>query len=210
MSNVTGNGLPPAGWYADPQAPGRERWWGGTAWGEQVRAEQAAPHPPRNQHHSSRATQTCPKCGSNDVRTLKVIRTHGTSTGTGTTTGWVQGSGSEPGHMATFSTTTTNYTAAARAAAPPAKRYNGVALFVAGIVLGAILGWIGYSLGVGGTVGDPVINLALAVVVGLGIAAIGVVFIPGDLAYNHSQWPKAWERWSRSWQCQRCGAGFVV
>jgi hypothetical protein len=33
---------PPAGWYADPQAPGRWRWWDGTQWTDQVSANAAA------------------------------------------------------------------------------------------------------------------------------------------------------------------------
>ncbi|MDX6648815.1 MAG: hypothetical protein QOJ97_766, partial [Solirubrobacteraceae bacterium] len=33
---------PPAGWYVDPQAPGRWRWWDGTQWTDQVSANAAA------------------------------------------------------------------------------------------------------------------------------------------------------------------------
>jgi hypothetical protein len=25
--------LPPAAWYGDPERPGQQRWWDGTAWG---------------------------------------------------------------------------------------------------------------------------------------------------------------------------------
>lgn len=30
-----GGGLPPAGWYDDPEVPGGQRYWDGSAWGEQ-------------------------------------------------------------------------------------------------------------------------------------------------------------------------------
>src|SRR5487761_2524567 len=35
--------VPPAGWYRDPAHPGRQRWWDGVAWSNQVRLEAAAP-----------------------------------------------------------------------------------------------------------------------------------------------------------------------
>lgn len=41
--------LPPAGWYADPENPGNERWWNGSTWSDDRRAVQtatAAPPPP--------------------------------------------------------------------------------------------------------------------------------------------------------------------
>lgn len=37
---------PPAGWYGDPQHPGRERRWNGTAWTDETRDPPAAEMPP--------------------------------------------------------------------------------------------------------------------------------------------------------------------
>jgi len=210
MGNASGSGLPPAGWYFDSQTPGRERWWDGSRWGEHTRVEQrgtiTAPHRRESRHSSL----TCPACGSADVKTLKAIRAQGTTTGTGHSTGWVSGTDGQPGHSVSMTTRTTNYTAAAREAAPPSKRQNGVTLVVAGVLLGALLGWIGWWLGSAGTFGDPALNMALAVVIGVALMAIGVVLLPGDLAYNRDEFPAEVARWNRSWQCQRCGSGFVV
>ncbi|HET7723637.1 MAG TPA: DUF2510 domain-containing protein, partial [Propionibacteriaceae bacterium] len=35
--------LPPAGWYRDPAHPGRERWWDGLRWSDQVRIAETTP-----------------------------------------------------------------------------------------------------------------------------------------------------------------------
>ena len=32
---------PPAGWYPDPEAPGRQRWWNGAAWAPSTPAQSA-------------------------------------------------------------------------------------------------------------------------------------------------------------------------
>ncbi|MHB1009072.1 MAG: RDD family protein [Propionibacteriaceae bacterium] len=38
--------VPPPGWYRDPADPGRQRWWNGVAWSDQVRlADASAPSP---------------------------------------------------------------------------------------------------------------------------------------------------------------------
>jgi uncharacterized membrane protein YhaH (DUF805 family) len=42
MSTNDSAGLPPAGWYPDPQGSGR-RWWDGTAWTDQFDPHPAAP-----------------------------------------------------------------------------------------------------------------------------------------------------------------------
>jgi hypothetical protein len=145
------------------------------------------------------------------VKTLSAIRAQGTSTGTGSAVGWVQGSGSEPGHMETFRTRTTSYTAAARGAAPPAKRENGIVLVVAGIILAGIAGSIGWVLASSGSVPTFAVVLAIvAAVAGFGMMIGGVILTPLDLAYNRDVLPGASAKWSRSWQCQRCGTGFSV
>lgn len=202
MSNAT---LPPAGWYADSTAPGQERWWDGQGWTAHSRPQQVA-----HGHRSSSTVLTCPRCGSDSTKSLRAVRQQGTSTGTGTSTGWVAGDGTNPGHSVTMTTRTTSYTAAAQAAAPPSKKQNGVILVVLGIVVGAFLGWAGWWFGTSGTFGDVVVNLGLAAIIGIAIILIGIVLTPGDLAYNRDVYPGLYERWSRSWSCQRCGDVFAI
>lgn len=36
----------PPGWYPDPSQPGMQRWWDGSAWGEQMQPDPAASMPP--------------------------------------------------------------------------------------------------------------------------------------------------------------------
>lgn len=202
MSNAT---LPPAGWYADSTAPGHERWWDGRGWTDHSRP-QRSDHP----HRTSSASLTCPRCGSGNTKSLRAVREQGTSIGTGTATGWVAGDGTSPGHSVSMTTHTTSYTAAARSAAPPAKRQNGLILVVLGVVVGAFLGWAGWWFGTSGAFGTVLVNLALAAVVGIAIVLVGIVLTPGDLAYNRDVYPGMYDRWSRSWSCQRCGDVFVV
>ena len=53
---TVGAGMPPPGWYADPQQPGAMRWWDGAAWGVQqgpapwVRTPSAGSEPPLQPH----------------------------------------------------------------------------------------------------------------------------------------------------------------
>lgn len=203
MSNATS--LPPAGWYPNEASPGQERWWDGNGWTEHSRAQQIAHvHGPG----SSGTAVKCPRCGSDDAKTLRAVRDQGTSTGTGTATGWVSGSGDQPGHSANFHTTTTSYTAAARAAAPPRKHNNGIALIVAGPFLGLIIGiavvplWAGIQL--------SAVAIVAAVLVPIIVMIIGGVLLPNDIAYNRWVFPEEFQRWSRSWLCQRCGEVFAV
>lgn len=156
---------------------------------------------------------TCPDCGSADTTSLKMIVANGTTRGIshGTTTGWIDGSGNQPGHSATFATTqrTTTLTAAAREASPPRKRRNGIALILIGVVIGGFGGWIGYVLAAG-SIGSASLNIGIAAVIGTVLVLRGVVLSVGDASYNRNEYPSALARWSRSWQCQRCGAVFEV
>lgn len=51
-------GAPPAGWYADPEVPGGQRWWDGRVWGPQ------APSPAR----AAVQPGTCPNCGHSSAQ----------------------------------------------------------------------------------------------------------------------------------------------
>lgn len=45
MSDVSGSGLPPAGWYDDPEQAGQQRFWDGSRWTDQRRPGVQAPPP---------------------------------------------------------------------------------------------------------------------------------------------------------------------
>lgn len=156
---------------------------------------------------------SCPQCGSTDTTSLKMIVANGTTRGIshGTTTGWVDGSGNQPGHSATFSTTqrTTTLTAAARAAKAPSKRWNGVILIVMGVAVGGFGGWVGNALA-GGGIGSVVLDVGIALAAAAVLIVCGLALAVNDAAYNRDVFPVAVARWSISWQCQKCGTVFQV
>jgi hypothetical protein len=154
----------------------------------------------------------CPRCGGNDARTLRVIHESGTTTSQGTVTGWTQGSGSQPGHLTTFNTTSTHQTAAAKDAAPPRKRRNGVVLISFGLAL-ALIAVAYYFLMSRSGLSD---STSLATIAGVGLAIgvlmllIGVVLAPRDSQYNSEVFPAAFHEWDHTWACQRCGTRFLA
>jgi hypothetical protein len=201
MSNESEGGRPAAGWYGNPQIPGRERWWDGNAWTEHYRAETASA--------AALSSTACPACGSEDIKSLRIIHEHGTSTGRGISTGWVQGAGSQPGHLAQFNTTTRTVTEAARKAAPPRKRWNGIVLIVIGAVVAIIAAWLGSSL-TADTDGTFTSGVIIVVAIGVLLVIGGFILTVFDAGYNRSVYPDAIARWDRSWQCQRCGKVFTI
>jgi hypothetical protein len=100
-------------------------------------------------------------------------------------------------------------TDAARAAAAPRKRHNGVVLIVIGVVVSGAGSYIGYALGKNGY-GSPTLDIAVAVIIGLIMMISGIALAMRDSTYNRDAYPTAYARWDRSWQCQRCGNTFVV
>ena len=84
-------------------------------------------------------------------------------------------------------------------------------LVVAGVIIAGIAGWIGWMLANSGSIPVWAVLLAIvAAVAGFGMMIGGVILTPLDLAYNREVFPGEYAKWSRSWQCQRCGAGFAV
>lgn len=205
---MTNGTMPPAGWYTDGQAPGHERWWDGTQWTDVLRHEPQS-QPARVPQRGS--APTCPSCGSDEVKSYRAIREQGTTTGTGHSVGWVQGTGSQPGHMASFTTRTTSYTTAALRAAPPVKRQNGLVLVVTGVIFAGLSLYLGYVIGTASDVAAWMVILTVVfAVAGFGMLIGGVILTPADLAYNRDVYPDDYNRWSRSWRCLRCGSGFAV
>lgn len=46
MSDRSGSGLPPAGWYTDPEQAGKQRYWDGTRWTDDRRDDPSSMPPP--------------------------------------------------------------------------------------------------------------------------------------------------------------------
>jgi len=158
------------------------------------------------------ATLACPRCGSTDARTLRVIHEGGTSTSRGTATGWQQGYGSQPGHVTTYSVSSTRQTAAAKAAAPPRKRHNGVALIGLGIAVPILAVAFYYLVSTSSPASAAAYFPApvVGVIVGVALLVAGIVVAPRDSHYNSQVFPAALSRWEHTWACQRCGNRFVA
>jgi len=161
---------------------------------------------------STQAALACPRCGSADARTLRVIHEGGTSTSRGTATGWQQGYGSQPGHLTTYSTSSTSQTAAAKAAAPPRKRYNGVALIGLGILIPLLALGFYYLVSTSSPASSSAYLPApiVGVIAGVVMLVAGIVLAPRDSRYNSQAFPAALSQWERTWACQRCGTRFVA
>jgi len=146
------------------------------------------------------------------VRTLRVIHESGTTTSRGTATGWVQGTGSQPGHMATYTTTGTRQTAAAKQAAPPQKRRNGAVLIGFGVGLAILALAYGFLM----ITNDLSSTQVVLTIAGVALSAavllllIGAILAPGESRYNSQVYPDAIREWDRTWACQRCGTRFVA
>jgi Protein of unknown function (DUF2510) len=204
VSHSSGNNGPPPGWYDDAQSPGRERWWDGVVWTEHRRAGTSILRNAPGQQVAA-SPRACPACGAEDLKTLRAIHAQGTTTGSSSSSGWVQGNGNQPGNLVTVRSSSRNQTETAREAAPPRKRFNGVALVIFGVVFGSALGWLGYQLGTNHVAGSAQINVVLAGFVGAILVVIGAVVGARNSAYNRDAFDHAYARWDRSWQCQRCG-----
>jgi hypothetical protein len=159
---------------------------------------------------STQAVLACPNCGSQDVKTLKIVHAQGTSSGSAVTSGWSQGYGNQQGHSTTSASRINLSTKAARDAAPPRMKRDGAVLIVIGIVGGGVLAVLGYSFGTSNTFGNPTINVAVGIVIGLITIVAGVALAMRDSNYNRSEYPNALGKWDRSWQCQRCGTVSVL
>jgi hypothetical protein len=209
VTNATGNGQPTAGWYGNPQDPARERWWDGNGWTEHYRAKPPTTQATSAQGVTPRTSLACPSCCSEDVKTLQIIHAQGTSTGHGISTGWVQGAGAQPGNFAQFNTTTRTVTEAARKAAPPRKRWNGIVLLVIGAAVAIVAGSLGSTL-FAGTEGIFTSGVFIVVVIGVLLVIGGFILAIFDAGYNRSVFPAAIAKWDRSWQCQRCGTVSIL
>ena len=144
----------------------------------------------------------CPKCGSESVRSFKVIHELGTSsietTSSGTMTGVGFGSGSGVA-VGTISGTTkgTQQTDAARQAAPPGKRKSPAAIGFAAL------------LGIGALIRCCFSFSGLMLFFGI-LLLVGANVVTGVAEkWNTKEWPKLYENWLNSFKCLQCGQVFV-
>lgn len=132
----------------------------------------------------------CPTCNSDNVQKLKLIYESGThnTVGRSHTTGSVYGSGGGYGTMSASTTTRSKtQSIAAKNVAPPSKKSytTTILLILAGLIIIKFLE--------GGSV--------------IGLILLGVGAWLGYTAYTHNKdkWPGAYNTWSKSWQCNKCG-----
>lgn len=83
----SGSGLPPAGWYDDPENPGQHRYWDGGQWTEQRRPADGGGTPP-----PAPGAPSAPSAGGASWPSS----TGGTGGGFGTTPGAYGGAGAAP------------------------------------------------------------------------------------------------------------------
>lgn len=161
-------------------------------------------------HSTQAATLTCPRCGSGNARTLRVIHESGTISSSGTAHGWTQGSGSSAGHSTSYSTSSTSQSTAAKAATPPKKRHNGAVLLGFGFTI-AVAAIIYYIVMTTNQISDPsyvAMSALIAAAAGFVMLVIGLVLAPADSRYNSDVFPEAFREWDRTWSCQQCGTRF--
>jgi len=153
---------------------------------------------------------TCPHCGSDDLRRLRLLHEMGTSTGTGTTiaggVGFVGDSWAAGAARAT--TSRVDQTELARRAAPPSRPGSGCATYAgcAGLVAIVVLITNG-AIVAPGLYGHPL--PVLVVLVGI-LASIYWFRVRPNHAAALSQWHADCEQWERTYLCMRCGRECVT
>lgn len=130
----------------------------------------------------------CSQCNSGDVRKLSLVYESGLSHTSSRTTGMGFGLGGGIG-VGAAKTHGTSLTATAAKAAPPQKRP-----LLWPIIMLLIFGLWGI---------EPHQQAALIV------ALIAAIIIVNRYRFNTQQWPQIYDRWDRSYLCERCGAMMI-
>jgi len=139
----------------------------------------------------------CPRCSSDNTQRLEVIFEQGTSHLDATSTTKVRPAfGGFATGKAKTRTTGVSMSRSAQKAAPPLKnRYKtpGIAVLI-GIFM------MGYSL-------HPFNTIFF--LIGLVVGVIGGFLLYQAIHYNTKLWPAAYEGWTKSWMCNKCGSIFA-
>lgn len=140
----------------------------------------------------------CPKCSSNDARSLSLIYREGLSIiNTQTTSfGSAMGSGGGTAFGSSSGTTTgRQQSVLSRQAAPPAKK---------GWILWSIL-VVAFGLGAVGGMVHPGIGTVFAIA----IAVVSARMVMRARTFNAEEYPGLYQQWERSFMCNRCGEVFA-
>jgi hypothetical protein len=140
----------------------------------------------------------CPKCSSNDAKSLSLIYREGLSIiNTQTTTfGSAVGSGGGVAFGSSSGTTTgRQQSVLSRQAAPPARK---------GWILWAIL-VVAFGMGAVGGMVHPGIGTLLAIA----MVVFSVRMVMRARKFNVEEYPGIYQRWERSFMCNRCGEVFA-
>jgi hypothetical protein len=148
----------------------------------------------------------CPKCGSENVQSLKVIYEMGTSTvqttssGTITGVGVALGTGGAGFGVTSQATQGVHQSTAAKAAAPPTKKEY--------VAPGCAL-LLGIGAGIAAVVWSSSLPALLcAGLVCMGFLAAGVIGSVVITKWNEQEWPRLYVTWLKSFRCLRCGEVF--
>jgi len=139
----------------------------------------------------------CTKCGAAEVRRLSLIYQEGLSTinTQSQTMGSSFGGGGAAFGSASTNTTGQQQTALSKQASPPAKKHT-----ILWSIAAAIVGFMTL-----GSLAHP----GLGDLIGIAATAASVRFALQAKAYNALKFPELYQRWERSFMCNRCGEVFT-
>jgi hypothetical protein len=139
----------------------------------------------------------CAKCGAAEVRRLSLIYQEGLSTinTQSQTMGQSFGGGGAAFGSASTHTTGRQQTALSKQASPPAKKHTILWSICAGI-----FGLVALS-----SLSSP----GFGTLITIAITAASVRFALQAKAYNAMKFPELYQRWERSFMCNRCGEVFT-
>ncbi|MBI5160537.1 MAG: hypothetical protein HY996_03845 [Micrococcales bacterium] len=104
--------------------------------------------------------------------------------------------------------TTHRQTTAAKNAAPPKKRFNGIALLGLGFMVPLLAIAFRFVMQMNGLADTASFALIAAVVVSAGCLIGGIVMTPRDHFFNRVTYPALRQDWEHTWACNRCGGRF--
>jgi hypothetical protein len=139
----------------------------------------------------------CTKCGAGEVRRLSLIYQEGLSTinTQSQTMGSSFGGGGAAFGSASTHTTGRQQTALSKQASPPAKKHT-----ILWSISAAMFGFVSLA---------GLAHPGFGTVITIGITAMSVRFALRAKAYNALKFPELYQRWERSFMCNRCGEVFT-
>lgn len=148
---------------------------------------------------------SCPQCNSTDLKKLSLAYEEGISHINARTRlrGVVIGSNGPDVVIGTGSTKGIQQTAAARAVAPPTK-WSYIKLTAWSLLLFLAIGWIVFYTNTVTTNSQTIASTPLADYTALAAGTFAVA-LAGFWRHNHATYPRRFDKWNRSFVCNRCG-----